>query len=169
MDKPTALELALVAAVIDPALAKTEPHKAVKIASELIRAAKYHIDWPFTGAAERLTREKMAELDAEAEKWNPAVERMSLANAWKRFGQRYKTLSGFVDALREENLIVFTDGEAVTCERAVCELLRRQAERKHKADRERKKQAQEKRSKNRHRNSKPKKRNSARKKRKSGG
>jgi hypothetical protein len=46
MSKPTALELALVAAVLDPELAKAEPGRAVRIASKLISAAQKEIEHP---------------------------------------------------------------------------------------------------------------------------
>jgi hypothetical protein len=157
IDKPSALELARLAALLDPALAKTNPLEAVRIASKLVAAAQKHIDR--APAFERFARDLKGAM-ADAEYWVPEANIMSIGDAYERLDrERYKTLSGFVDALRAEKLTRLTlDSEEVTSERAVCELLRRKAEHKRKADRERKKAAQEKRSKNLHRNSEPQKR-----------
>jgi hypothetical protein len=168
MDKPTALELALVAAVIDPALAKAEPHRAVRVASELIRAAKYHIDWPFKGASQRLFREMMTKMDAKFDNI-PEGDRISLAQAYDSFGKKlhYKTKNGFIAALKKEELTVWSrEGDEITWKGAVTELSRLQAERRKCADRLRKKAGQMNSIKNRQRNFDSKKRKSVRKKRK---
>jgi len=169
MSKPTALELALVAAVLDPARAKAEPRRAVAIASKLVEAAQERIDAP--GKFARSTRETWDKFDAD--KSIPEADRMSLVDAFK-YARRikgfdhYKTFNGFLAALRKEFLIAFTRaGEEVTSKRLVDDLLRLRAERKKLADRLRKKAGQTKKSKNRRRKSEPQKRNAAREKRKS--
>src|SRR2546429_5665133 len=105
MSKPTALELALVAAVLDPALAKAEPERAVRIASKLISTAQKLVDLP--GAAERHNQSLVAEAHAAADEI-PVAERMTLSDAFNRFGKgHYKTLDGFTAALQNEALTVF--------------------------------------------------------------
>src|SRR5712692_5404245 len=97
--KQNALGLALVAAVVDPALAKAKPHKAVQIASRLLAAAQKHVD--------RKEREnRRFDLDFErALKLFPDRERVSIADAFAKWGtERYKTKAGFAAALRKEKL-----------------------------------------------------------------
>jgi hypothetical protein len=178
-----ALELALVAAVLDPALAKAEPRQAVLIAFRLIRAAQRHIDWPYKGMTQLSAYEVLAENDAKLDRI-PEADRISLAQAFDSVErEHYKTKKGFIAALQKEGLTVFTrDGEEITWKGVATELLRLQTERRKSADRLRKKKPAERiqidlpvaaekavkrnQPKNRQRKVEPKKRNAARQRRK---
>ena len=62
-DKPTASELALVAAALDPELAKAEPRRAVQMARKLISTAQKYIGEP--GAFERWGRQLLASYEKD--------------------------------------------------------------------------------------------------------
>jgi hypothetical protein len=100
--KPNALELALVAATVDPALAKTDPVKAVEIARQLISVAQADIDRPYHEESKELHSDY--EFEREFERLFPENERVSVAEAFERWPSGYTSENRFEAALVKAGL-----------------------------------------------------------------
>jgi len=146
--------LAKMAAELNPKLACEDPAKAIQLARNLLIAADPELVEQDAVRAEEL------QLKDESERHDalfPRGELISLADAFKTLPGHYKTETGFVAALRKENLTTvlqdvdlqqwlkawpdaekqFVETREVTSIRAVNELFRRRDEAKKKLDRER--------------------------------
>jgi hypothetical protein len=99
---PNALELALVAATVDPALAKTDPVKAVEIARQLISVAQADIDRPYHEKSKELHSDY--ESEREFERLFPEKECMSVAEAFERWPSGYTSEKRFKAALVKAGL-----------------------------------------------------------------
>jgi hypothetical protein len=101
--KPTALELALVAAAIDPVLSKQKPSKAVHLAEKLLRAAQDRIDCLFNEEEDEETAEEACDRQARESLFRGAV---SISEAFHKWGPAngYKTEGHFAAALRKADL-----------------------------------------------------------------
>jgi hypothetical protein len=149
--KPTAIELASVAAAIDPLLSKENPSRAVHLAAELIRAAQERIaieqlftagspHSPFNDEEEEETAEAACDRYAREFLFRNGV---TVSEAFKKWGPAsgYKTEGRFAAALRKADLSRETFGEGfstveMTSELAVKELPGWKKEREQKSNRE---------------------------------
>jgi hypothetical protein len=134
--EPNALDLAKVAAALDPQLAKQKPAEAVRIARNLISAAQDDIEEPYRRHSDEVNywdrkkrRRKRLFLTGEC---------VSLAEAHRRWKGKYKTPEGFERALRKRDLITRgSNGEELTSKKAVDELKALQKEDEKARDRRR--------------------------------
>jgi len=171
---PNALELALVAAVIDPILAKTDPVKAVEIARQLISAAQAYVDRPYHEESKKLHSDY--EFDREFARLFPENEQVSVAEAFKRWPSGYTSEKRLEAALRKASLSFPVVGKysnkpgmrgvpiawkEFTSERAIHELGEWKRERARQLNRESKRRASKKKSKKNRGNWKRPKRESA--------
>ncbi|MDP9099876.1 MAG: hypothetical protein M3N48_12940, partial [Verrucomicrobiota bacterium] len=82
--KPNALELAKVAAAIDPELAKRKPAEAVRIARNLISAAQDEIEEPSRRHNDEVAYWPRAREKRTRERLFPTGECITVAEAFKR-------------------------------------------------------------------------------------
>jgi len=121
--EPNALDLAKVAAALDPILSKKEPAKAVRLAQNLIAAAQACIEEPYWRHRDEVDYWEQRGKKLRREGLFPAENCVSLSDAFKRWPGKYTTLGGFVNALRRRDLTLRgSKHEELTSKQAVDEL-----------------------------------------------
>jgi hypothetical protein len=137
--EPTALDLARIAAAIDPILSKKEPAKAVRLAQNLIAAAQDYINEPSSRHRDEVEYWQEHARKRWRERLFPAGDCVSLSDAFKLWPGKYKTSDGLARALRKEHLTI-TDSEhrELTSKQAVEELAKIHDEKEKARDRSRK-------------------------------
>ena len=128
--EPNALDLAKLAAALDPILAKKEPAKAARLAQQLISAAQDYINEPYSRHRNEVDYWEQDAKKRRLERLFPARDCVSLLDAFEQWPGKYTTFNGFAKALRKERLTIRSSkrGE-LTSHKAVEELARIHKER----------------------------------------
>jgi hypothetical protein len=140
--EPNALDLAKVAAALDPRLSKEHPAKAASIAWDLISAAQDCLNKAELRYRDEVDYWERTREERERARLFPSGECVSLSAAFERWAGKFKTLGGFANALRKQRLTVRgSKNEELTSRQAVDEFVRRRKQEEKARDRMRKAKA----------------------------